>query len=189
MPPNSKPDQSGRVISGYCRKVGCVLLMVTVPLLPFAEFGQNDHWEYAPHIIYPKKQNFKWYFQIISEITHDQFMNENFKMFLTSFQMQKLFLWWKILVLLLRRDYEEPEVKFIVGDNILNWWNFGWNWTNSSSRNASKPFLGLWLDEKAKAWFWLAVSMMIKSCAFQKRHKTAFSQIRSDFVCTMSRDL
>ena len=38
-------------------------------------------------------------------------MRENFKMFLTSFQMQKLFLWWKILVLLLRHDYEEPEVR------------------------------------------------------------------------------
>ena len=32
-------------------KVGCVLLMIVVPLLLHAKFGRNDHREDAPHFI------------------------------------------------------------------------------------------------------------------------------------------
>ena len=32
-------------------KVGCVFPMVVVPTLPHAEFGRNDHLEFAPHFI------------------------------------------------------------------------------------------------------------------------------------------
>ena len=47
-------------------------------------------------------------------------MKENYKMFRINFQMQKSFLWWKILVRLLQRDYDVHEVKFIDEDIILN---------------------------------------------------------------------
>jgi len=32
-------------------KVGCVFPMVVVAKLPHPEFGRNDHWKDAPHII------------------------------------------------------------------------------------------------------------------------------------------
>ena len=36
---------------GVNHKVGCVFPMVAVPILPHAEFGRNDHREYALHFI------------------------------------------------------------------------------------------------------------------------------------------
>ena len=44
----NKPSLKHKIITS---KGGCVFLMVAVPMLPQAEFGRNDHWEYALHFI------------------------------------------------------------------------------------------------------------------------------------------
>ena len=48
----NKPIMSMQVIINFSHRhtVGCVYLMVVVSLLPHAEFEQNDHQEYAPHL-------------------------------------------------------------------------------------------------------------------------------------------